>query len=74
MAMTGEQYDALVKLMRGKPESPACRAARRVLVDGVCQAVAVREAAITRGTVSKAVRAYTEADQLMRAVYAAENE
>lgn len=74
MAMTGEQYDALVKLMRGKPESPACRAARRVLVDGVSQAVAVREAGITRGTVSKAVRTYTEADQLMRAVYAAEKE
>jgi hypothetical protein len=71
MAMKGDQYDALVRLMRGKPESPACKAARRVLVDGISQADAVREAGITRGTVSKAVRSYTEADQLMRAVYGA---
>lgn len=67
--MTGKQYDALVKLMRGKPESPACRAARRVLVDGISQAEAVRETGVTRGTVSKAVRSYADADQLMRSVY-----
>lgn len=71
MAMTGEQYDALVKLMRGKPESPANRAARRVLVDGISQAEAVQETGVTRGTVSKAVRSYTDADQLMRTVYGA---
>lgn len=72
MTITGEQYDALVKLMRGKSDSPACRAARRVLVDGVSQAEAVREAGISRGTVSKAVRSYAEANQLMRAVYGTE--
>lgn len=69
--MTGEQFDALVKLKRGKPESTACKAARRVLVEGVSQAEAAREAAITRGTVSKAVRTYADADQMMRAVYRA---
>lgn len=72
MVMTGEQYDALVKLMRGKPDSPACRAARRVLVDGISQAEAVREACVTRGTVSKAVCSYADADRLMRSVYGVE--
>ena len=36
--MKGAVYDALVKLMRGSPESAANRAARRVLVDGITQA------------------------------------
>ena len=74
MPMTGEQFDALVKLMRGKPDSPASRAARRVLVDGISQAEAVQEAGITRGTVSKSVRSYTDADLLMRAAYGAKEE
>lgn len=36
---TGKQYDALVRLMRGKLESPACRTARRVFLYGVNTAV-----------------------------------
>lgn len=36
--MTKAEYGALVKLMRGSPETAANRAARRVLVDGLAQA------------------------------------
>lgn len=38
MGMTGDQYDALVKVMRGDAGSAGNRAARRVLVDGKPQA------------------------------------
>ncbi|MBM64112.1 MAG: hypothetical protein CL484_14280 [Acidobacteria bacterium] len=69
MAMTGAEYDALVKLMRGSPESAANRAARRVLVDGLSQAEASRETGATRSTVSDAVARYEEADRLIRAAY-----
>lgn len=48
MAMTAEQYDALVKLMRGSADSPGNLAARRVLVDGVSQAEAGREVGASR--------------------------
>ncbi|MCQ9390984.1 MULTISPECIES: transcriptional regulator KorA [Pseudomonas syringae group] len=68
--MTGDQYDALVKLMRGIPTSPANRAARRVLVDGITQADAMRETGVTRATVNQAVTRYADADTLMRGVYA----
>ncbi|MGP4921732.1 TrfB-related DNA-binding protein [Pseudomonas helleri] len=72
--MKDEQYDALVKLMRGDVESAGNRAARRVLVDGVVQADAVRETGASRSTVSITVRRYTEADELMRRVYGQEND
>jgi hypothetical protein len=72
--MKGEQYDALVKLMRGDVESAGNRAARRVLVDGVVQADAVRETGASRSTVSITVRRYAEADELMRRVYGQEND
>lgn len=72
--MKGEQYDALVKLMRGDVESAGNRAARRVLVDGVVQADAVRETGASRSTVSITVRRYTDADELMRRVYGQEND
>ena len=67
--MTGEQYDALVKLMRGDPESAGNRAARRVLVDGVSQAEARRETGASRSTVHLTVRRYAEAGELMRQVF-----
>lgn len=70
MTMTDEQYDALVKLMRGNSESAGNKAARRVLVDGLTQAAAMRETGAARAAVSNAVRRYLEADQLMRSVYA----
>lgn len=61
MAITGEQYDTMVKLMRGSPQSAGNRAARRVLVDGVTQAEAMRETGATRSTVGDAVARYREA-------------
>jgi hypothetical protein len=69
MTMTGAQFDAIVKLMRGTPDSGANRAARRVLVDGFTQAEAMRENNATRSTVSNAVRRYEEADDLIRTAY-----
>lgn len=71
MVMTGEQYDALVKLMRGIADSPANRAARRVLVDGITQAEAMRETGASRSTVHLTVKRYAEAYELMRKVFAA---
>lgn len=72
MAMTGVEYDALVKLMRGIPESAANRAARRVLVDGMPQTDARQETGATRSTVSDAVARYEEADRLIRDAYRVE--
>jgi transposase len=69
MLLNGAEYDALVKLMRGSPESAANRAARRVLVDGISQAEAMRETGVTRSTVSDAVGRYEEADRLIRHAY-----
>lgn len=72
MAMTGEQYDALVKLMRGDAESAGNRAARRVLVDGVSQAEAMRETGASRSTVHLSVKRYAEAYELARKAFALE--
>jgi len=68
-AFTSGQYDALVKLMRGNPDSPANRAARRVLVDGITQAEAVRETDLKRASVNHAVKRYADANVLVRRVY-----
>ncbi|WP_257605302.1 transcriptional regulator KorA [Pseudomonas sp. UMAB-40] len=68
-SMTGEQYDALVKLMRGIPESKANQAARRVLIDGITQVAAANEFNLKQATVSRAVKRYAEADKLIRDVY-----
>ena len=73
MAMTGEQYDALVKLMRGAADSSGNRAARRVLVDGASQAEAMRETGASRSTVHLTVKRYAEAYELMRKVFAKES-
>lgn len=67
--VTSDQYDALVKLMRGVPDSAANRAARRVLVDGVSQADAMRETGCSRSTVSLTVQRFSEANELIRAAY-----
>lgn len=67
--MTGAQFDALVKLMRGNAESAGNRAARRVLVEGIPQAQALVETGASRSTVSLTVRRFTNADQLIRSVY-----
>ena len=59
--MREEQFEVLVKLMRGDPNSPANKAARRVLVDLWTQAAAHKETKATRQTISDAVKKYTEA-------------
>lgn len=69
MAMTSIEFDALVKLMRGSPGSPANIAARRVLVDGISQGDAMRETGVKRPTVSVAVKRYSDADMLIREAY-----
>ena len=73
MAVTGAQFDALVKLKRGDLNSPGNRAARRVLVDGVSQAEAMRETGASRSTVHLTVKRYAEAYELMREVFAPES-
>lgn len=65
MAMTGKQYDVLVKLMRGDASSAGNRAARRVLVDGKSQAEAMRETGASRSTVHLTVKRYAEAYELI---------
>lgn len=67
--MTGPQFDALVKLKRGKPESPGNRAARLVLVNGVSAPDAVRATGASRSTVYKAVDSYWESHKLMQTLY-----
>lgn len=69
MRLTNEQFDVLVKLMRGTPDSPANRSARRVLVDGITQADAMREEGVKRATVNGAVRRYAAADAAVRLAY-----
>lgn len=69
MRIEGEQYDALVKLMRGSPDSPANRAARLVLVEGQVQADARVVTGVSRATVSDAVKRYWDAHLLMQSVY-----
>lgn len=71
--MKNEQFDALVKLMRGKPDSAANQAARAVLVDGMTQADAMRQFNATRSTISDAVKRYSEAHDLLLKVYALKN-
>lgn len=69
--MTADQFEALVKLMRGDPESAGNRAAKLVLVlvEGLKQADAMRATGATRATISNAVRRYSESNALMMRVY-----
>lgn len=64
--MTGEQFDVLVKLMRGDPESAGCRAARRVLVNNFSQIDAGNETGASRAAVSNAVGRYVDAEKQIR--------
>lgn len=72
--MTNDQFDALVKLMRGKPDSLANQAARAVLVGSLSQAEAMRQYGVTRSTVGDAVRRYADAHALLQRAYATGNE
>ena len=65
--MTGEEFDALARLTRAR--EPACSASRRVLVDGLAQADAAREAGMTPNALGNAVRRYREFDTMVRKAY-----
>lgn len=69
MKLSGEQYDALVLLMRGDSQSKRNRAARSVLVDGITQAEAVVETGASRSTVSDGVKCYADAARLMQRAF-----
>lgn len=69
--ITEKQFDTMVKLMRGKPETATNIAARQVLVHGIKQVAArlEQDAGVTRGAVSNAVRRYKKADKMIRDAY-----
>lgn len=59
--LTAEQFDTLVGLMRGKPESPATKAARLVLVEGYKNHLAFKEVGSTASDVHLTVKRYLAA-------------
>lgn len=67
--MTNEQFDALVKLMRGGPETSANRAARLILVEGKSPPAAGLETGATRGVVHNTAKRYSDADAMIRRAY-----
>jgi hypothetical protein len=67
--MTNDQFDALVKLMRGNPDSPSNLAAREVLVFGISQADAMRKFGVSRSSVCDAVVRYGNAHALLQTLY-----
>lgn len=69
MRMKEAVFEAVSTLLKGNPESAANRAARRVLVDGISQADAMRETGATRSTVSDAVRRFEKTDTFIREAY-----
>jgi len=56
--MTNEQFDALLKLMRGDRESPGCKAVRAVLVEGGVAARVAIEYGISKQAVGQSVKRY----------------
>ncbi|WP_274644609.1 TrfB-related DNA-binding protein [Pseudomonas serbica] len=69
MTMTLVQFETIVTVLGGTLDCPSNLAARRVLVDGVTQADAMRECGIKRGTVNKAVRRYEKVHASLLAAY-----
>lgn len=59
--MTEQQFLVLVHLLKGDVETPANRAAKRVLVDGITKPAAVAETGATRSTVHDATTRYFKA-------------
>jgi hypothetical protein len=70
--MTNEQFDVLVKLMRGNPSSAGCRAARLVVVDGMPMLDAEAKTGASHSTVFIQVKRYTKAYELVSEAFAAE--
>lgn len=67
--MRPEQYDTVVKLMRGKADSPANIAAKKVLVQGVKTPDAIHESGIGRDSVYKAIQRYSGAHERIVKVF-----
>lgn len=67
--MSNDEFDALIKLMRGKPETMANKAARAVLVEGVSNSEAMERYGVARTTVSNTVTRYRVANALIRQAY-----
>jgi hypothetical protein len=68
--MKAEQFDVLITLMRGSPESAANIAARLVLVEGWSQADAHRKTGATRQTISDYAKKYNDAFKLVTEAWA----
>lgn len=64
-----DQYEAIVKLLRGKSESPANIAAKKVLVHGVKTGDAIQESGIQRDSVYKAIKRYSSAHERIVKVF-----
>lgn len=71
--MTSNQFQVIVRLLRGDLDSPACKSARLVLVDSLTQAEARRVTKSSRSTVSDAVKRYSDAHSLIQSAYALPN-
>jgi len=64
-----KDFDFLVTLLHGKPDTPANKAARLVLLEGKTQAEAGRITGATRSTVCDAVGRYSKVDQKITTAY-----
>lgn len=69
--LTARQYDTLCLLARVGSDSRTYAACKRVIVDGLTQAAAVRETGIAKGTMSLGIKkiqtAYTLAKEVTSA-------
>ena len=68
--MRAEQFDVLVKLMRGNPKTPTSQAARFVLVEKWTQADAHHKTGASRQSISDAVKKYKEAFEMVSEAWA----
>lgn len=60
--MTEDIFNYITTMTRGKADSPSCRAAHGVLLEGMSQSEAVERFKISKAAVSKTVRRYREAE------------
>lgn len=68
--LTEDIFNYITTMTRGKADSPSCRAAHAVLLEGMSQAEAVESFKISKAAVSKTVRRYREAEAEGRRVFA----
>lgn len=72
--MRPEQYDTVVKLMRGKADSPANIAAKKVLVHSAKTSDAIHESGIGRDSVYKAIQRYSGAHEKIVKAFQVDND